>query len=61
MRKKTKSLFTTDSSEFEYSGYNMSIIEEETDEPIGNFTGLYSKEGRPLFRPKERIGFKTWK
>ena len=37
------------------------VIEEKTDEPHGNFTGLYNKDGNPLFRPKERIGFKTWK
>ena len=34
-----------------------SIIEENTDEPIGNFTGLYNRYGQPLFRPKNKIGF----
>jgi hypothetical protein len=37
------------------------VIEENTDEPLGNFTGLYNKDGKPLFRPKEKIGFKAWK
>jgi hypothetical protein len=37
------------------------VVEEKTDEPIGNFTGLFNKDGKPLFRPKEKIGFKIWK
>jgi hypothetical protein len=37
------------------------VIEENTDEPLGNFTGLYNRDGKPLFRPKEKIGFKAWK
>lgn len=57
---KTHTNFSVD-FEYNYSGYNIDIIEEKTDEPIGNFTGLFNKEGQPLFRPKERIGFKTWK
>lgn len=57
---KTRTNFDVDHN-YNYSGYSCDIIEEKTDEPIGNFTGLFNKDGQPLFRPKERIGFKTWK
>lgn len=40
-----------------YSTPSIDIIEEKTDSPLGNFTGLFDMNGRPLFRPKERIGF----
>ena len=43
--------------QYNYSGYNIDVIEEKIDEPIGNFTGLYNRYGQPLFRPKNKIGF----
>jgi hypothetical protein len=37
------------------------VFEMEADTELGNWTGLLNNKGQPLFREKERIGFKTWK
>ena len=39
--------------------YYIDVVEEKQDTNLGNFTGLFDKEGRPLFRPKQKIGFRV--
>jgi len=60
MQKKT-SAYIEDDIYYTYAHVTSSVVEPDTDEPLGNFTGLYNHKGQPLFKPKEKIGFKTWK
>ena len=43
--------------DWQYHNFDIEVVEERTDTPLGNFTGLYSAKGEPLFKPKNKIGF----
>lgn len=37
---------------------SITVYNQDADTELGNFTGLYNNKGQPLFRSKEKIGFK---
>jgi hypothetical protein len=37
------------------------VVEQDTDKPMGNFSGLFNHKGQPLFTPKQPIGFRLGK
>ena len=47
--------------EDDYESSTIEVLEKETDNNLGNWSGLFDSRGNPLVRPKEKIGFKLRK